>query len=83
VTENVEAFEMQCYRKVLRIPYIDQVSNEEVLGRMSTEQLLLGRVRHHKLAYFGHVVTHASLEKDIMIGPMPGLRHQEDKDGNG
>jgi len=52
------------------------VSNEEVSGRMSTESLLLGRVNHRKLAYFGHVVRHASLEKDNDWGLMPGPRHR-------
>jgi len=62
--ENIEAFEMQCYRKVLRITYTDHVSNEEVLGRTSTRRLLLVKVKHHKVACFSHVLRHPSLEKD-------------------
>ena len=76
LTGNIEAFEMQCYRKVLQIPYTDHVTNEDVLTRMEQKRALLGRVRLQKLRYFGHIARHDSLEKDIMLGPMPGLRRQ-------
>jgi len=74
--DNIEAFEMWCYRRVLRISYTEHVSNEEVLRRMNQSRQLLGRVKKRKLAYFGHVTRHPSLEKDIMLGMMPGTRRQ-------
>jgi len=46
LTRNIEAFEMQCYRKVLRIPYVDHVTNTEVLGRMGQERMLLKGLNH-------------------------------------
>jgi len=50
----------------------------------SMERLLLGRVKHRKLVYFGHVVRHVSLEKDIIIGVLCQVYDaEEDKDGNG
>lgn len=66
--ENIEAFEMWCYRRALRISYVEHVSNDEVLSRMSQSRKLLNRVKSRKLKYFGHVVRHPSMEKDIMIG---------------
>ena len=76
LTGNIEAFEMQCYRRALRIPYTEHVSNAEVLDRMGQQRKLLGRIRERKLKYFGHVTRHNSLEKDVMLGPMPGLSGQ-------
>ena len=67
----------QCYRRVLRILYTEHVFNVEVLlDRMGQRRMLLGIIRERKLKYFGHVTRHDSLEKDVMIGPMAGLRRQ-------
>ena len=46
------------------------------IARMEQQRILLGRIRERKLKYFGHVTRHNSLEKDVMLGPMPGLRRQ-------
>ena len=67
--ENVEAFEMQCYRRAMRISYVEHVTNEEVLRRVGQDRGLLGQVKSRKLKYFGHTTRHDSLEKDIMPGP--------------
>ena len=53
--ENIEAFEMWCYRRALRISYVEHVSNDEALSRMSQSRKLLSRVKSRKLKYFGHV----------------------------
>ena len=76
LTGNIEAFEMQCYRRTFRIPYTEHVSNAEVLDRMGQQRKLLRRIRERKLKYFGHIMQHNSLEKDVMLGPMPGLHRQ-------
>jgi len=62
--------------QVLRIPYVDHVTNTEVLGRMGQERMLLKRVKSRKLKYFGHVARVQSLEHDLMFGPVPGKRRQ-------
>ena len=56
--------------------YVEHVSNDEVLARMSQRHKLLSRVKSRKLKYFGHVARHPSMDKDIMLGPMPGTRRQ-------
>ena len=43
---------------------------------MNQSRKLLNHVKSRKLKYFGHVVRHPSMEKDIMLGPMPGTRRQ-------
>jgi len=68
---NMEAFEMQCYTRCVHISFTEHVTNDEVLWRQSFD----GSVTR-KLKYFGHVTRHDSLEKDIMLGTMPGTRRQ-------
>jgi len=58
------------------ISYVEHVTNEEVLRRVGQDRGLLGQVKSHKLKYFGHTTRHESLEKDIMLGIMPGKRRQ-------
>jgi len=68
---------MQCYRRAMRISYVEHVMNEEVLQRVGQDRGLLGQVKSCKLKYFGHTTRHESLEKDIMLGIMPGKRRQD------
>jgi len=74
--ENIEAFEMWCYRRALRISYVEHVSNDEVLSRMSQSRKLLSRVKSRKLKYFGHIARHPSMDEGVVLGPMPGTRRQ-------
>jgi len=67
---------MQCYRKAMRIPYTAHITNEEVLARVGQERGLLGQAIKQKFRYFGHVIRHNCLEKDIMLGTVPGMRRQ-------
>jgi len=80
---NVEAFETQCYRRAMRNSYVEHVTNEEVLRRVGQDSGLLGQVKSRKLKYFGHTTRHESLEKDIMLGIMPGKRRQDVRRNNG
>ena len=73
---SIEAFEMQCYRRSMKISYTEHVRNEEVLERVDHNRKLLAMVKTRKLKYFGHISRHASLENDIMLETMPGLRRQ-------
>jgi len=51
--ENIEAFETWCYRRALRISYVEHVSNDEVLSRMCQSRKPRSRVKSRKLKYFG------------------------------
>ena len=75
--ENIEAFEMWCYRRALR------TSNDEVLSRMSQSRKLLSRVKSRKLKYFGHVARHPSMDKDIMLSQCLEHLGKVGKDGSG
>ena len=75
--KRIEAFEMKCYRRMLRIPWTAKKSNMEVLQQADTNRDLLHCVRKRKLQYFGHVAKQReSLEKDIALGMITGNRRR-------
>ncbi|KAI5753273.1 hypothetical protein M8J77_025408 [Diaphorina citri] len=53
---KINAFEMWCYRRILNIPWVDKVTNKEVLRRMDKERELMNIIKTRKLQYFGHVM---------------------------
>ena len=73
--KKITAFEMKCYRKILRIPWVEKVTNEEVLTRIGVRTpMLLQIVKKLKLKYFGHIKRHESLEKHILEAKSEGKR---------
>ena len=60
LTGNIEAFEMQCYRRSMKVPYTEHVTNETILRRVQRERGLLANVKSHKLKHFGHTARHNS-----------------------
>ena len=84
LTEDMEAritsFEFKCYRRILRIPYTEQKTNEEVKNRIELEVgkivNLLEVIRKRKLQWFGHMVRQSgdSLGKTILEGMVDGKR---------
>jgi len=71
----IDAFEMWCYRRLLRIPWTQHKTNEWILGELDVATELLGRVKSLKLGYYGHVTRkYESLEKELIQGYAPGNR---------
>ena len=57
--KRITAFEMKCYRKILRIPCKDRVTNEKVLEKVKRNSTtLLHDIRKLKVVYFGHIKRH-------------------------
>ena len=73
--KRINAFEMKCYRKVLRIPWIAHRTNCSILNELHLPtNWMYNFVRRQKLKYFGHVTRHNGLEKTIMQGMVAGKR---------
>ena len=73
--KRIDAFEMKCYRKVLRIPWTEKASNASVLISIGLKDCQLMRyIKKQKLSYFGHIKRHESIEKTIMEGACEGKR---------
>ena len=74
--KNIEAFEMWLYRRILKISYVDRVTNEEVLLRLSKQTELNTGVKLRKLQYMGHIMkgTRYQMLQVIIQGKIIGKR---------
>ena len=73
----INAFELWCWRRLLRIPWTARRSNQSILKEISPECLLEGLMLKLKLQYFGHLMRRAdSLEKTLMVGKIEGGRRR-------
>ena len=72
-----DAFELWCWRRLLRVPWTARRSNQSILKEISLEYSLEGLILKLKLQYFGHLMQRAdSLEKTLMLGGIGGRRRR-------
>ena len=73
--QKIEAFELWCWRRVLRAPWTARRSNHSILKEISSGYSLEGLMLKLKLQYFGHLIQRVdSLEKILMLGGIGGRR---------
>ena len=73
--QRIDAFKLQCWRRLLRVPWTTRKSNQSVLKEVNPEYSLEGLMLELKLQYFGHLMRRAdSLEKILMLGKIEGRR---------
>ena len=74
---SIDAFELWCWRRLLRVPWTARRSNQSILKEISPEWSLEGLMLKLKLQYFGHLMRRAdSLEKTLMLGKIEGRRRR-------
>ena len=74
---RIDAFELWCWRKLLRIPWTARSSNQSILKEISPECSLEGLMLKLRLQYFGHLMQRAdSFEKTLMLGKIEGRRRR-------
>ena len=74
---RIDAFELWCWRRLLRVPWTARRSNRSILKEISPEYSLAGLMLKLKLQYFGHLIQRAdSLEKTLMLGKTEGGRRR-------
>ena len=72
---RIDAFELWCWRRLLRVPWTERRSNQSILKEISPGCSLEGLMLKLKLQYFGHLMWRAdSLEKILMLGGIEGRR---------
>ena len=72
---RIDAFELWCWRRLLRVPWTARRSNQSILKEISPKYSLEGLMLKLKLQYFGHLTWRAdSLEKTLMLGKIEGGR---------
>ena len=77
---RIDAFELWCWRRLLRIPWTAESSNQSILKKISPEYSLDGLMLKLKLQYLGHLMQRIdSLEKTLMLGKIEGRRTRGDR----
>ena len=72
---KIDAFELWCWRRLLRVPWTSRRSNQSILKEVNPEYSLKGLMLKLKLQYFGHLMQRAdSLEKTLMLGKIESRR---------
>ena len=75
--QRIDAFELWCWRRLLRVPWAARRSNQSILKEISPGCSLEGLMLKLKLQYFGHLVQRIdSLEKTLMLGKIEGGRRR-------
>ena len=75
--KSIDAFELWCWRRLLRVPWTTRRSNQSILKKISPEYALEGLMLKLKLQYFGHLMQRTnSLEKTLMLGKIEGRRRR-------
>ena len=75
--QRIDAFELWCWRRLLRVPWTAGRSNQSILKEISPEISLEGMVLKLKLQYFGHLMRRVdSLEKTVMLGGIGDRRRR-------
>jgi len=75
---RIDAFELWCWRRLLRVPWTSRRSNQSILKEISLEYSLEGLMLKLKLQYFGHLMWRTdSLEKTLILGKIEGRRRRE------
>ena len=74
---RIDAFELWCWRRLLRVPWNARRSNQSILKEISPGCSLEGMMLKLKLQYFGHLMRRVeSLEKTLMLGGIGGRRRR-------
>ena len=74
---RIDAFELWCWRRLLRVPWTARRSNQSILKEINSEYSLEGLMLKLKLQYFGHLMQRTdSCEKTLMLGKIEGRRRR-------
>ena len=76
----MDAFELWCWRRLLRVSWTARISNQSTLKEISPKYSLEGLLVKQKLQYFGHLIRRTeSFEKTLMLGKIEGGRRRGDR----
>ena len=73
---RLEAFEMWSFRRLLKIKWIDKITNEEVLRRMGGEREIWNCIKRRRVELVGHILRHDSIVRTVIEGYIEGKRNR-------
>ena len=71
---KLQAFEMWVYRKLKRISWMDKITNEDVLKKVSAKRYVVPTIKLRKISYFGHMVRRDNIHRLLLEGKIEGTR---------
>ena len=75
--QRIDGFKLWCWRRIFRVPWTGNNSNQAILKEINTDQALEGLMLKLKLQFFGHLMQRAnSLEKTLKLGKTEGKRRR-------
>ena len=78
-SQRIDAFELWCSRRLLRVPWTARRSNQSILKEISTEYSLEGLMLKLKLQNFGHLMQRTdSFENTLMLGKIEGMMREDE-----
>ena len=79
-SRRIDAFELWCWRRLLRVPWTARRSNQSILKEISPGCSLVGLMLKLKLPYFSHLIWRAdSFEKTLMLGKIEGRKRRQQR----
>ena len=82
--QRIDAFELWCWRRLLRVPWTARIPNQSILKEISSQYLLEGVMLKMKFQYFGYLMWRTdSFEKTLMLGKTKGRRERDDRGWDG
>ena len=80
IHRRIDAFELWCWRRLLRVPWTARRSNQSILKEISPGCSLVGLILRLRLQYFGHLMRRAdSFKKTLMLGKVEGRRRGQQR----
>ena len=79
---KIASFELWCYRRLLRVSWVDKRTNELVMEKIGQCRRLLDNIDDRKLRFLGHLARTNGLTKDLLFGTIPGKRTWKTKNKN-
>ena len=78
--QGIDAFELWCWRRLLRVPWTARTANQSILKEINPEYSLEGLMLKLKLQYFGHLMRRTdSFEKTLMLGKIEGRSRRQQR----
>ena len=74
--QRIDAFELWCWKRLLRVPWTPRRSNQSIVKEISPEYSLEGLILKVKLQYFGDLMKTDSLENTLVLGKIEGGRRR-------
>ena len=71
---KIRAFELWCYRRLLRINWTEKKTNEWLLKKMDASERLLKTINRRKMAFIGHILRGKDITSDLLLGMVYGTR---------